>query len=295
MHAKQLWMIGLGWLVSCAASEDSEGAALQPPGAHVISDAAAARSEDAGLSPLPAESHAPVAGPDASSPGAEDASVTARDSGTPPATGRGPEVCDNGWDDDLDGLVDENCACNAGSMQACHFGPNDSAGNVCPRGMQACSSTSEFSFWGPCVSTGGAIPKDVCACVPETCDNDKDDNCNGQIDEGCAVEVPVNIDGDCVTARCPAWAPYPTGCDLVMEGGDSRGCVASTPASPEVYFQEGDACPLLGGILGGLEGDVGHISGKLLCSSQIGAPLDATRCTLNKKEKIFPTDRSGCP
>jgi hypothetical protein len=83
MHAKQLWMIGLGWLVSCAASEDSEGAALQPPGAHVISDAAAARSEDAGLSPLPAESHAPVAGPDASSPGAEDAAVTARDGPRP--------------------------------------------------------------------------------------------------------------------------------------------------------------------------------------------------------------------
>ena len=145
------------------------------------------------------------------------------------------------------------------------------------------------------MSTGAPPPKDLCACIPETCDNQKDDNCNGQVDEGCAFEVPVNINGDCVTASCPAWAPYPVGCDLVMEGGDSRGCVANAPGSSDVYFQEGDACPIFGGILGGLEGDVGHISGRLLCSSQKGAPLDATRCMLNKKEKIFPADKSGCP
>jgi hypothetical protein len=295
MYAKPLSLFGLVCWVGCAASEDSVSTQL-PPDFNAVSDAATASGVDAGPLSTAPPSGAPWAEDASLAPSVPDAAITSTDAGSRPAPGAsGPEVCDNGWDDDLDGLVDENCACNAGSMQACHFGPNDSTGNVCPRGMQACASSSEFSFWGPCVSAGAAFPRDVCACVPETCDNQKDDNCNGQVDEGCAVEVPVDIDGDCVTARCPAWAPYPAGCELTMEGGDSRGCVASTPGSPEVYFQEGDACPILGGLLGGLEGDVGHIRGKLLCSSQQGAPLDATRCMLNKKEKLFPTDRNGCP
>jgi hypothetical protein len=298
MHAKQLWMIGLSWMLGCAAVEDGEGAPLPPLSASALSDAGTTPSTEAGSPTSSPDSSAPVtADVDASLPAGGDAAVSVSDASNPrPATGAGgPELCDNGWDDDLDGLVDENCACNGSTTKACHFGPNDSSGNVCPQGVQTCASTSEFSFWGPCVSTGAPPPKDLCACIPETCDNQKDDNCNGQVDEGCAVEVPVNINGDCVTASCPAWAPYPVGCDLMMEGGDSRGCVANAPGSPEVYFQEGDACPIFGGILGGLEGDVGHISGKLLCSSQKGAALDATRCMLNKKEKIFPADKSGCP
>jgi hypothetical protein len=128
--------------------------------------------------------------------------------------------------------------------------------------------------------------------LPEICDNAQDDNCNGQVDEGCAVEVPVNVEGDCVTASCPAWAPYPVGCDLTMEGGDSRGCVANAPGSAEVYFQEGDQCPALGGIFGG---DSGHVSGSLRCSSQQGAALNAENCALNKSEKLYPSSASGCP
>jgi hypothetical protein len=112
-----------------------------------------------------------------------------------------------------------------------------------------------------------------------------DNDCDGTADEGCPtiVTVTVNLDGDCVTARCPPEAPYPVGCDITMAGGDSRGCVASTPTSPVVYFQEGDRC------------GAGHVTGTLDCSSEPGAPLNATNCPINKPTRYYPADRSGCP
>ncbi len=216
--------------------------------------------------------------PDAGQPGAKvDAGGSSGGPGVPTE-----EVCDNGRDDDLDGLVDENCLCKAGSMQACYFGPPESAGQICPAGIQNCRG-SEFAAWGPCESTGAPFPADACQCFPEVCGNDKDDNCNAQVDEGCLVMVPVDIDGDCVRAACPAWAPYPVGCNLVMDGGDNRGCVASTVTGSEVYFQEGNVC------------GAGHVMGTLTCSSQPGAPLDQQNCALNKSKKFFVQNPDDCP
>lgn len=199
--------------------------------------------------------------------------------GTPVA---GEEVCNTGLDEDLDGLVDENCPCTPGTSQACYLGPADRAGQICPAGMQSCRG-SEFAAWGPCESTGAPFPTNACECFPEICDNKKDDNCNGQVDEGCVVMVPVDIDGDCVKASCPAWAPYPVGCNIVMDGGDSRGCVASTVTSSEVYFQEGNVC------------GAGRVTGTLTCSSQPGAPLSQQTCAINKSDKLFVERSNQCP
>lgn len=292
---RQQWEYFLVLSLGCAAGDEGASAPLPPSGVSgTMSDAAALGMQD-GAVVVPSVDASSPPNADAAAVSASDAAPTSADAGSPQAISPTAEVCNNGRDDDLDGLVDESCVCNSGSTQACYFGPQDSAGNQCPQGKQACVEAAEFAFWGPCTSTGAPFPSDVCACAPELCDNAKDDNCNGQVDEGCAVDVPVDIDGDCVSVSCPAWAPYPVGCDLTMEGGDSRGCVANAKGSSEVYFQEGDACPILGGILGGLGGDVGHISGKLLCSSQPGAALDAQRCKLNKHEQIFPSSREGCP
>ena len=79
--------------------------------------------------------------------------------------------------------------------------------------------------------------------------------------------MPLNINGDCVTASCPPNAPHPVGCNITFDGGDDRGCVAHVPGSSAVYFQEGDAC---------LQG---HLSGTLLDIHVLDAAAAASqRC-----------------
>jgi hypothetical protein len=95
--------------------------------------------------------------------------------------------------------------------------------------------------------------------------------------------VPLFLLGDCITAACPANAPYPVSCNVVFSPGDSRGCVASTPTSSIVYFQAGDQC------------NKGLITGTLRCSSTPGAPLSAASCPINKPVPIYAATRAGCP
>jgi len=82
----------------------------------------------------------------------------------------------NGYDDDCDGSVDEDCVCPAtGVTRACFVGPPDrrTVGS-CTDGVMHCS---EFLRWGPCV--GGQFP------VAESCDG-ADNDCNGAPDDGIA-------------------------------------------------------------------------------------------------------------
>ena len=208
-------------------------------------------------------------------------------SGTP--TAPTAELCDNGLDDDHNGFIDEVCTCTLGATQPCFGGrPSEVDLPNCMRGTQTCTGTDEFHGWGKCE---GWSCGDVAA-PEESCDDGGDEDCDGAIDEGCELDVPVDIDGDCLSVACPPQAPYPSGCELTMEGGDSRGCVANTPGQSTVYFQEGDACPIFGIAFG----DVGHIAGRLLCSTQMPSePLSATSCPIDKSEPLYPADASGCP
>ena len=196
----------------------------------------------------------------------------------------GVELCDNGLDDNLNGFIDEGCLCSGGMTQPCFGGDPADAGR-CTLGTQRCESDNELGAWGPCEGWRcGQIPP-----VTEQCDNGLDEDCDGRVDEGCLLDVPVNIDGDCLEAACPPQAPFPVGCNIIMSGGDSRGCVASTPANSTVYFQEGDACPL------GLPfEDAGHVGGMLLCSTRQGEPLDDSSCPINKPDPSYPPNRGGC-
>ena len=84
------------------------------------------------------------------------------------------ETCNNGKDDDCDGETDESppCKCATGSTNACYNGPIATAGvGVCAKGVQICDSKQA---WGPCL---GEVKPDK-----ETCNN-KDDDCDGQLDE----------------------------------------------------------------------------------------------------------------
>jgi hypothetical protein len=186
-----------------------------------------------------------------------------------------PEAC-NGLDDDRDGQVDEDCSCSANATQPCYAGDPALAGvGACVRGTQMCANDGEFGTWGACDGSG--------APGAESC-NGMDDDCNGMVDDSSnCVDVDIEFDGDCVTVNCPAAAPYPVGCNVHFEGGDTRGCVASQPTGSSIYLQEGDKC------------GAGHLSGTLHCSTMPGAPLGAANCPINKAETFYPPNPGGCP
>jgi len=199
----------------------------------------------------------------------------------PPGEAGIAETCGNGLDDDRDGVADDGCSCLPGSTQSCFTGDPALPGRgVCKTGTQTCTGVGEHGQWAGCDGEVGP--------GPEAC-NQLDDDCNGTVDDlaggiPCViVDVNVDIDGDCVTASCPAQAPYPIGCTIQMDGSDSRGCVASSPQASAVFFKEGDKC------------GVGHVSGTLRCASVAGAPLDGASCPINKQNPIYPASPNGCP
>lgn len=107
-----------------------------------------------------------------------------------PSDAGGPkqELC-NGLDDDLDGTVDEGCACTSGQTQACFSGDLALAGKgLCVMGEQTCESSGEFASWGPCIGSG--------APSNETCEDSIDQNCDG-VDPACPVQCGNGTcDGD---------------------------------------------------------------------------------------------------
>lgn len=108
------------------------------------------------------------------------------------AVGPSPEICDNGLDDDCDGVAEEGCTCTIGD-EACYETPRgEPLGGMpgvgrCRRGVATCSMTADGSALGPCI---GAIGPGV-----DECDTGVDEDCDGLVDEGC--DPPV---ADCTIA-----------------------------------------------------------------------------------------------
>ncbi|MBK9031452.1 MAG: putative metal-binding motif-containing protein [Myxococcales bacterium] len=126
------------------------------------------------------------------------------------------ELCDNGTDDNCNGMVDEGCGCTAGAVQQCFNGPPGRRHvGACVDGMQTCQGTGEFREWGPCV--GGIAPG-----AAEPCDS-LDNNCNGCVDDNpacCIVEL-----------ACPAPGSLPDGApfeNYVIDGTQFYGGAVAT-------------------------------------------------------------------
>ena len=95
----------------------------------------------------------------------------------------GPERCGNHIDDNCNGEVDEGCDCTGvpeGTQRACgQAGPG-----ICTLGSETCKDNS----WTECT---GVAPH----ATEDTCDG-KDENCNGQVDEGLTIACLHDIDHD---------------------------------------------------------------------------------------------------
>lgn len=84
-----------------------------------------------------------------------------------------PEIC-NDIDDDCDGQIDEDIVCcTPADTRSC--GEGGFTGE-CAKGIQTCTAQGRWK--------GCSIQP-----VSEMCYNNLDDNCNGEVDEGCAPEI----------------------------------------------------------------------------------------------------------
>jgi len=113
------------------------------------------------------------------------------------------ETC-NGFDDDLDGEVDEGCSCSAGATQPCFPGAKTKVQGICKQGTQTCVGQGEFGSWGACQ---GAVTKQAEVCgdsVDQDCDG-ADEPCEGAQETDCNNQQDDDGDGliDCGDPDCP--------------------------------------------------------------------------------------------
>jgi putative metal-binding protein len=87
------------------------------------------------------------------------------------------ESCGTVADDNCDGQSNEGCACIPNSTASCYSGPAGTQGvGLCAAGTKTCNAAG--TSFGPCV--GEVLPQ------TESCATTSDENCNGQVNEGCA-------------------------------------------------------------------------------------------------------------
>jgi len=121
------------------------------------------------------------------------------------AIGPKPETC-NGADDDCDGVVDPGCQCTSGSKMPCNLYPNV---GICHDGQIVCQNGT----WSTC--SGAQGPQS------EVCDDGLDNDCNGEVDEGCTITLSLKITGldnnalfeDCLYVRIDGGVRHFVGCN----------------------------------------------------------------------------------
>jgi len=151
------------------------------------------------------------------------------------------ELCGNGLDDDLDGLVDEDCGCSPGATRSCwELDPALSGVGICRAGLQRCLGGSELQqpAWGAC--------EDRVVPAVETC-NGIDDDCDGTVDEGLTRACSSSCGAGTETCTNGGWlgctAPAPQAevcngldddCDGQVDESLQRACSSACGAGVEV-------------------------------------------------------------
>jgi hypothetical protein len=94
------------------------------------------------------------------------------------------ETCNTPVDDNCNGQINEGgagCVCLPNSTASCYSGPSGTAGvGICKAGTKTCNA--QGTAYGACVG-------EVDPAASEDCATPTDDNCNGQVNEGCAGTV----------------------------------------------------------------------------------------------------------
>ncbi|MCK6576056.1 hypothetical protein L6V77_33805 [Myxococcota bacterium] len=171
----------------------------------------------------------------------------------------GPETCDE-RDEDCNGAIDdaaEGCACERGEERACYPGPPGTAGvGQCREGRQECGVRR---VWGPC-ERAVSPAEEVC--------NGRDDDCDGETDEGLPGCVPCEPDPEACNGR-------DDDCDGAVDEGT-----------------DGDACSTGIGACRGA-GSTLCVAGELRCDAVAGAPGEEVcngiddDCDGNADEDLF--------
>ena len=105
------------------------------------------------------------------------------------------ETCATLDDDDCDGLANEEgalCVCMPGTSGSCYSGAAGTAGvGLCRAGTRVCNEAG--TAYGACAAE--VVP------VAESCSTAGDDDCDGAINEGCALSYAIDVQ-PIFTARC---------------------------------------------------------------------------------------------
>jgi hypothetical protein len=124
------------------------------------------------------------------------------------------EACDDGVDNDCNGVADEpTCRCARGSARECYTGPDGTLGHgICRAGRQPCLADQTY---GECL--GEQLPADG-----DECGNMTDDDCDGAIDEDCDCDPGCRCDELGAGPECECNPPTDQPC---YSGSPSTGSV----------------------------------------------------------------------